>query len=206
MSGPTIRMIRRSACLAAAVLTGCGILMPQPPEPTRYYVLEPRPCPDQTRKRDARGTIALENATSANLVDPTHIVFSEAPGSRGRYQFAAWASPVGEQWTMLLVRRLECAALFSTVSRGYHPTASDFMLVTELVSLVHDTSTPPGTATVEVRAELSSTARGSRLHARTFTSSREVPSFDAAGAVAGFDAAIGNVLDELLGWVEQTTQ
>ena len=65
----------------------------------------------------------------------------------------------------------------------------------------HDATSVPGNARVTIAAELSDPAGRRMLARRTFTASVPVRSHDAAGAVQGFNAAFGAILDEIVSWV-----
>jgi cholesterol transport system auxiliary component len=69
--------------------------------------------------------------------------------------------------------------------------------------MVHDAATMPGTSRVIVTAELIERAHRTPVARRTFTGEAPAASPDAAGAVAGFNAATGSVLDDIVAWADR---
>jgi ABC-type uncharacterized transport system auxiliary subunit len=69
--------------------------------------------------------------------------------------------------------------------------------------MYQDVSTSPGTTHIALTAVLSD-PRHRRIEAEhRFTADAPAPTADAAGAVRGFDAALGPLLDDLVAWAGQ---
>jgi cholesterol transport system auxiliary component len=63
-----------------------------------------------------------------------------------------------------------------------------------LLEMYHDAASSPGTVRVSLAAELPG-------RKRVFTGTAAATSFDAQGAVRGFNEALGRILDEIETWV-----
>jgi cholesterol transport system auxiliary component len=170
------------------------------------------PAPTSFVWRDAgRSTPAPQPAPVALLLAPTQttafsdsqrIVFSRTPGTRAYYQLAQWTDRPGPRFDVLLLERLSQRRAFAQVAPMTAGTRGDALLAVTILDIFHDDARPPGTVRLEVSAEL--TDRGARalLARRSFVREAPVAEESAAAAVAGFDAAVTGLLDELLPWLE----
>ena len=68
--------------------------------------------------------------------------------------------------------------------------------------IYHDATEQPGTARITVAAELVDAASRAVLARRTFTRSAPAASYDAPGAVSGFNQALAALLGDIEGWVD----
>jgi cholesterol transport system auxiliary component len=139
----------------------------------RYFVLEP-PLPANF-SIPAR----IGSASASAFYDTEAIAYSRSPGTRGYYQLNSWTEPPARRIGELLAQR----------SDGSGPVLSFHLL-----EMYHDSASPPGTVRVVLAAELP----GKR---KVFTSTAAAASFDAQGAVKGFNEALGSLLDEMETWI-----
>ncbi len=168
----------------AAWLAGCAVMGER--QPHRYYLLEPRPAAVMPRS----GAISPAPTTAASFYDTQDIVFSRSPGTRGYYQFSHWTERPQR------VIQGELAA-------RYLPGQGGYILATHLVEIYHDAAAAPGAARITVTAELIESTHRTPVARRTFTREAPAAAYDAAGAVAGFDAATGSVLDDIVEWADR---
>ena len=170
--------------LAATLLAGCG-LQGGPREPERYFILEAAP--------GAKATTAVELAptSSASFYDTQEIVYSRAAGVRSYYQFNRWTERPQRAFHAQLAARFADA-----------PGPRRLMLRTQLDEIYHDAAQRPGTARISLAAQLVDLASRAVIAQRTFTASAPAGSYDAQGAVRGFDQALGTMLDEIVAWVD----
>ena len=71
---------------------------------------------------------------------------------------------------------------------------------------MHDAAQPPGTARIVLTARLLDPASRAVLARRTFDRFAPAASYDAAGAVQGFDRALGALLDDVAAWVDTASR
>lgn len=138
----------------------------------RYYVLEP-----QSGKAPSL-PVRLGAVTASSFYDSEAIAYSRAPGTRGYYQHNSWTEPPARRIGELLAGQ--------AADKGP-------LLNLHLIEMYHDATNPPGTVRVALAAELA----GKR---QVFTGTAAAASFDAQGAVRGFNEAIGRILDEMATW------
>jgi ABC-type uncharacterized transport system auxiliary subunit len=181
-------MKRIAMILVSAMLSACaGIGGTR--EADRYFILEAStPAPDPASiRRDVR---ALPT-TAASFYDTQSIAYSRETGTRAYYQFNHWTERPQRAIHALL------AARFSA-----DDAQARIILETHLVEIYHDASAPPGTAHIILSAALIDSASRATIARRTFSHSAQSASYDAAGAVRAFDAALGALLDDVVAWVE----
>lgn len=142
-----------------------------PQPPHRYFVLEPE-------LGGAELTFRVSNVSSASFYDTDAMAYSRSAGTRGYYQQNSWTDTPAQRIAEVVRQR----------SSRKGPALS-----LHLLELYHDASASPGKVHVSLGAELG----GER---RTFTTEAPAAAFDAAGAVQGFNAAVGKVLQELERW------
>jgi cholesterol transport system auxiliary component len=139
----------------------------------RYFVLEPR-----TAKTDSL-PVRVGAVTASGFYDSDAIAYSRSPGTRGYYQLNSWTEPPARRIGELLARQSE--------DKGP-------VLSVHLFEMYHDAASSPGTVRVSLVAELPG-------RKKIFTATAAAASFDAQGAVKGFNEAIGGILDEIETWI-----
>ena len=82
------------------------------------------------------------------------------------------------------------------------PVRGELVLSTHLAELYHDAGSQPGVARIVISAELTDPLKRAVLARKTFNASAPAASFDAPGAVQGFNQALAALLDELSAWVD----
>ena len=182
-------MRRSLVVLAAALAAGCAA--PGEREADRYFILEAAP---PVAARPAAMLRVLPTSASS-FYDTQDIVYSRAPGTRAYYQFNHWTERPQRAIHAQLAARLEAPA-----------PAQGLLLVTHLDEIVHDAARPPGTARIVLTARLVDPASRAVLARRTFDRSAPAASYDASGAVQGFDRALGALLDDVAAWVGAETE
>jgi len=172
--------------LAAVALAGCAALGSR--QADRYFALEANPS--QLAPTPRAPPVAALQTTASGFYDKQDIAFSREPGTRGYYQFNHWVERPRHTIARNLAARFEPA--------GHH---SGCTLATHLDEIYHDAASAPGSSRVTLTAQLLDGARVI-VAQRTFTRAAPAHSYDAAGAVRGFDEALGLVLDDVAGWVD----
>ena len=139
----------------------------------RYYVLEPK------SEKTASLPVRLGAVTASGFYDSEAIAYSRSPGTRGYYQLNSWTEPPARRIGELLARQAQ--------DKGP-------VLNLHLLEMYHDAASSPGTVHVSLAAELPGKKR-------VFTGTAAAASFDAQGAVRGFNEALGRILDEMETWL-----
>ncbi|MEW5707599.1 ABC-type transport auxiliary lipoprotein family protein [Pelomicrobium sp. G1] len=200
------RTPRAGAALAGlALLLMLSACMTLREQPAVYYVLGDGASPSASlaRAQGASPRLLVAPTEVKSFYDTASIAFSRAPGTRGYYQYAFWTERPGQAFTRLLAARLEAAGAFSSVALSTSGVDGELMLNTTLTELYHDAAGAPGVARVRLTAELVDRRSRRLLARRTFDQAAPAASYDAPGAVAGFQRAIAALLDDLSRWVQE---
>jgi ABC-type uncharacterized transport system auxiliary subunit len=205
----TLQPLRRAALAALALLplAGCVAVTvgSNDAPPIVYYQLDdarPRtPAPPATSPAPR---LAIQAISGDPIADASQLVFSRRPGERSFYQFALWSERPSRRLALLAQQRFEAGGTFAVVTQLGQPIATDWLLTLALESMVHDVSTPPGAVRVAWRAELIRRSDRSRVGLRAFTAEAPAAEATALAAVAAFDIAVANALDQMTAWVEST--
>jgi cholesterol transport system auxiliary component len=199
MRAPGLRTA--AALVAAAAVGGCSSLFGGDVPPPTYFVWRDAGQSAPAGQASAR-TLLVVPTTTATFYDSQRIAFSRAAGTRGQYEFAAWTERPGKRFDVLLVERLDQRGAFRRVAATTSGASGDLLLAASILDLYHDASAPRGAARLRVSVEL--TDRGARalLARRTFDQEAPVEPANAAAAVAGLNAAVARLLDDLVPWVE----
>jgi cholesterol transport system auxiliary component len=178
----------RIAALLVALLAGCASFGPR--EADRYFVLEAAGADGAAHA--SPHNVSVAPTTAASFYDTQSIAYSRAAGTRGYYQF--------NHWTERPQRAIHAQLASRLANDGAQGT---LVLRTHLEEIYHDAAVPPGTARLAIRAELVDAASRTVVARRTFSRAAPAPSYDADGAVRGFDAALGRLIDDIVAWVEE---
>lgn len=213
-------LLRRAWIVAVAALPAACAL-PGPGRGTRYFVLEARPAAATPSTATATppaapasGAFATASGLPVLLLAPTSaasffagqdIVFSREPGTRGYYQYSRWTEPPQRRIDAALLNRLDGAGGYRAVASATSGVAGSLLLRTRLDDMVHEAATSPGTCRIVLTAELTDTVHHSLLARKTFIATAPAGAYDAAGAVQGFDAALGLLVSDVAGWLRSVS-
>lgn len=145
--------------------------------------------------------LLVRPTTADPFINTYRIVFSREPGTRAYYQFSTWTQSPTTRFTDLLIHVLQQAGIFRSVTAASKGTAGALLLDTDIFEFYHDAVESPGTVRVGVRAQLIDRRDRSIMAQETFQQSVPVPSYDAAGAVAGFNQAVRQILEDMTAWI-----
>ena len=173
--------------LLAAYLAACSV--PGPREPDRYFVLDAGIATAAAPRSGV--SVVVAPTTAASFYDTQDIAYSRAPGTRAYYQFNRWTERPQRSIHGPLASRLEGGS-----------TKPGLRLNTHVEEIYHDAAEEPGTARITVAAELVDPDSRAVLARRTFTRSAPAASYDAPGAVRGFNQALAALIADIEGWVQ----
>lgn len=192
-------MSRLAALLLAAALAGC--VSPAGREPPHYFVLQASGEPPKAAATRP-GTLLVSPTAAADFYDTPQLVYSRRAGERGYYQLNRWTERPSRRIHDLVIQRLQASGAFRHVASSASGVRGDLVLATDLEELYHDAIAAPGSVRVTVSAALTDPSRRALVARRSFTRSAPVASYDADGAVAAFNQAVGALLDDIVAWVD----
>ncbi|HEX5768945.1 MAG TPA: ABC-type transport auxiliary lipoprotein family protein [Burkholderiales bacterium] len=181
------------------VLTGC--VSPGARQPQHFYVLEDIGKTFEARAARA-STLLLAPTTAAGFYDTQNIAYSRSPGTRAYYHYHSWTELPARRIGELLAARLEKSGGFRMVASMGTPVRGDVVLTTHLAELYHDAAAAPGVARIVLAAELTDPLKRAIVARKSFNATAPAASFDAPGAVQGFNQALAGLLDEVSAWID----
>lgn len=167
-----------------------------------YYVLEDAGRSSGTAAPSPH-ILLVTDTTAGAFYDTEGMAFSSKPGTRGYYQFARWSERTGKRFSDLLLTRLELERIFDAVAQSGASVRGDWMLTTDILEFYHDATRQPGSARMELRAEVTDLKTRKLLARKTFVQSIAVSSFDAAGAHKALNEATTRTLNEVADWLKE---
>jgi cholesterol transport system auxiliary component len=185
--------------VAVAFLAAC--VSPGARQPQRFYVLED-PGKSYEAKSARASILLVAPTTAAGFYDTQNIAYSRAPGMRAYYHYHSWTELPARRIGELLAARLEKSGGFRTVASLMSPVRGELLLSTHLAELYHDAAAQPGVVRITLSAELTDPLKRMMVARKTFNASAPATSFDAPGAVQGFNQALAALLDEVSAWVD----
>ena len=191
--------MRLAALVALALLAGC--FSPGARQPQRFYVLED-PAKSYTAKSTRASTLLVAPTTAAGFYDTQNIAYSRSPGTRAYYHYHSWTELPARRIGELLGARLEKSGGFRVVAGIGSAVRGDLVLSTHLAELYHDAASQPGVVRITLGAELTDPMKRTIVSRKLFNASAPASSFDAPGAVHGFNQALASLLDEVSAWVD----
>ncbi len=183
--------------------SGCSFKLPGHGDREIYYVINggEKAVGKEIAQRPYR--VLLYDGTSSRLVNTERIVFSEEPSQRGHYQFSFWAENPPKRFLYLLQKRLEEVGIFKTVSQTTSGAVCDLQIGVEITDFYHDVDKRPGSAVVKMRVELIDLRARNTLASTYFSKAVPTKRYSAEGAVDGFDQGVGEILEEVVLWLDK---
>lgn len=190
------------AGMIALSLSGCFSLAGNKNAPEIItYVLEDTRRATPAATTNPRTLLVLDTTTNA-FYSTDNIAFSRAPGTRGLYQYARWSDRPDKRFGDLLLARLEADQIFATVASSGSGVKGDWVLGTELLAFYHQASAAPGSAHVELRAEVVDLRSRSLVARKRFEQNIAASAYNAAGAAGAFNIATTRLLDAVESWLQ----
>jgi cholesterol transport system auxiliary component len=183
-----------AAHLAGCVFSGARVV-------PRYYVLEASSTSPAAAKAACACALIVAPTTASSFYETQEIAYSGAPGTRAYYQFNNWTERPSQKIGALLLSRLERSGSFQTVAAATSQVRGALLLSTHIEEIYHDATERPGNARITLTAELADPGRQALVARHTFSRWAPAASYDAAGAVQGFNEAVGPILDDVVAWV-----
>jgi cholesterol transport system auxiliary component len=172
--------------------------------PREYYVFDDLAKPEPAMQAGPIDRVLLINPTSVNsFYDTQSLVFSRASGQRAYYQFASWTERPGRRFSQLLLHRFNAPSRFRYVASTTADVKGDFVINTHLDELYHDTVATPPCVWIKLTAELIDHVSHEVVARRGFAERALTNGDNASAAVAAFNLAATEMLDELSAWVER---
>ena len=132
-------------------------------------------------------------------MEADRIIVRERGGSLSFLGGGQWADRLPRLIQTRIIQSLENTGRLRSVSRPGDKIPSEYLLVSEIREF--DIDSGSGEAVVDLSAKLIAEGTGRVVNARVFTARVPVPKVDAQTAATGLDAALSQVLGDLVRWV-----
>lgn len=193
-------MTKSRACcylwlLLAALLGGCANLERQPPPLDYRLELDAAAIPELPRQD---GILRIVRPEAVAGTDTRGIAYRLQPHQLRYYTRSRWIDSPARMLGTVLVGAFEASGLFRAVSDdGALP--ADYLLTTQLLRLEQQLPADgPGTVQLQLRMQLIELPARHLLVSRLIRVDSPSPSRDAAGAVAGAQAALEKAVAEAI--------
>jgi cholesterol transport system auxiliary component len=197
-----LRAVGSITLLGAALLAGCGNLLPKPSPLPITYTLEdvPEPGAPPAEAAASAPTLAVSALQAAAGYDSARIVYLRQPQQLEAYAQSAWVDTPARMLAPLLVAALQRSGAYAAVVSAPSAAASTLRLDTELLRLRQDFEGGTSTVTLSLRATLVDGATRKVLGSRDFSATLPAATADSAGGVGAAQAATRRVLAQLADW------
>ena len=190
---PPRRLLRTVVLLAPlALLGGCG-------GGATPLTFDLAALPGQARPGSAARSIVVSEPVGLQPMEADRIIVREPGGSLSFLGGGQWAYRLPRLIQTRVIQSLENTGRLRSVSRPGDKVPSDYQLVSEIREF--DINSGTGEAVVDLSAKLIAEGSGRVVNARVFTARVPVAKVDPQSAAAGLDAALSQVLGDLVRWV-----
>ncbi|MEZ0250600.1 MAG: ABC-type transport auxiliary lipoprotein family protein [Methylobacteriaceae bacterium] len=188
------RAARAAAGLAMlAALGGCGGSSVTP------LTFDLAALPGQPRAGGTARSLVVSEPVGLQPMEADRIIVRERGGSLSFLGGGQWADRLPRLIQTRIIQSLENSGRLRSVSRPGDKVPSEYQLVSEIREF--DIDSGSGEAVVDLSAKLIAEGSGRVVNARVFTARVPVPKVDPQTAATGLDAALSQVLGDLVRWV-----
>ena len=200
--------LRRSLALVAVAAVGLAAsgcisvdVGKDTQQQAQFRIVDGGTAPTPAARSNGRDLL-VSPQPAASVDDSYALTYSRLANQRAAYQFATWSDRPSSRLAQLLVDRLAARRAFASVTLAGRGVAGDLLLNISVNDFFHDASSSPGTARVEVTAELIDRNARKLVARQAFAATALVAEANSAAAAASLSVASTKVLDELTVWVE----
>lgn len=183
-----------------AFLTACSPLSSGGSAQQFYVLNDDKTAVTNVASENNAPPLLIYAKAASSFYDSTRLAYGRHESARAYYQFANWTTRPATRLAQLLVHRLNAqgevnAALFNSDLGG------EWLLDIRLDDFYHDVSQQPSQVRLVIQANLIRRSTQKIAASRTFRLSALASSTDATGAVAAFQTASTQWLDEMTIWL-----
>lgn len=177
------------ALSAVLLLAGCS-----GPAPTTFDLT----APSGFGRVGGSATLAVARPTTVQAFDSDRIIVKDSSGALSFVGGAQWADTIPALVQTRLIQTFENAGRIAAVASPDQRVTPTAQLLTDIRSFNIEAGT--GTAVVEITAKIVGDTSGKIQRARLFTARVPAGAVDGAGATQALNAALSQVLIEIVRW------
>ena len=196
----TARVTRLGALGLALALGGCAVIAPGPPPTT--FDLQPTVGAGVRGTRRAGPTVIVAEPTAVSALNSERIVARPSPSQITYFGGVQWSDRLPALVQTRTIHAFENAAWLKSVGRPSDALTADYRLMSDIRAFGVEVGAAP-TASVEIAVKLVNDKTGRIVAARVFRAAVPAASKEAAAGVAALDAALGQVLAEVVAWASR---
>ncbi len=185
-----------------SLLSGCGGLLPQPPEAPRTYLLAPA-LPDRSGSTPPlaapgkRPSLRVSAPRAEPGYDSRRMAYLEQDYRLDSFAAHEWVAAPATLLGPLLAQALRDSGAFAAVSEEERGIDTDLRLDSVIESFYQDFRTRPSQAQVQVRVWLVNPAERRILATQVFSDTQPTKTDDPYGGVIAINQALGRLLPRI---------
>lgn len=192
-----------SQFLSIALLSGCSLPFNFSSPPRSYFKLSSTLLYDKNyTTRDER--VGIRDISSEGFVDSHKVLFTEADGEVGYYQYANWVDTPARALTDGLLLSLDRSKLFKFVSRTTSGAIFDYQINGELIDFTHKTAPNELSVHIVFRAEIVDLRSRQVIATKLFELVEPVAQSNVNGAVFSFNLGSQKLISQIISWIDQS--
>ncbi len=180
------------AAVLSAGLAGCG-------GGATPLTFDLAALPGNARPGSTNRAIVVAEPIGLQSLEADRILVREPSGSLSFVGGGQWSDRLPRLIQTRIIQSLENSGRLRSVTRPGDKVVSDYQLVSEIREF--DIAAGSREAVVDISAKIIAEGTGKVVNARVFSARVPVPAVDAASAAAGLDAALRQVLGDVVRWV-----
>jgi len=188
--------------ILAAVLAGCGGILPKPAAAPDLYTLSPATAPAAPAAPRGVTQIMIDVVLAPAALDSARIALHHTPTNVEYYADSAWSDRAPALVQQLMLDTVGRSGQFVAVSRDAVVLHPDNLLIGQLKHFEADyRGTGAPTVQFEIDLKLVRAADGVILAQRNFTASQPAAANNVPAVVTAFDDAAHAALKDLPAWI-----
>lgn len=184
--------------LAAGITSACGAS-----RPVKYYVLDtgPAPAPESSPAR-LPITLLVGRIAASHLYRDDRLVYGSGPVQLGTYEYERWAEPPAGMIQDVLIRSLQSAGTYRSVSALRSNARGDYIVRGRLYSL-DEIEGPPMSARFSFQMELLDPKTDAVIWSDSYAHDEPVVGKKVADVVEALDRNVSSGLAQLTSHLSQ---
>jgi len=185
-------------------VSGCAM---GPSAPVTEYTLSPAALPAKAVHAKLPLTIRVSPIEASRIYQVPDIYYVEAGYQRNPYAYNRWVDAPVRMLQLVLQDRLEQSGLFKAVLPSSSSLVADLRLEITLYDFFQQLGKDDSSeGVVRLQAYLVDAGKGKLLGERQFLSRVPAASRTAAGGVAAINAAVADILPQLIDWLAEVAR
>lgn len=190
--------------LAVLALAGCTLPQDQSSPPQAYLLEGSVHVAIPAMRRLSNKTLLVTVPRAAPGFDSNRIAYTKEPPKLDYYSDSIWSDTPAKMLLPILVRAFESTGAFKAVISPPAPALANLRVDVDVIRLQQEFMTRPSRVRFMARLKVVDMKSGHVLATQIFEVAEPAPSEDAGGAARAANAAIQQVLDQMIAFTLRT--